>query len=94
MLLTIEPGCYFIDPVLDAALADPVQGKFLVPETLKRFRGFGGVRIEDDVLITAHGVEDLTRVPRTVAAIEALMAEGRKTEVKFPQQEGSHPSQA
>ena len=29
-----------------------------------------------------------------VAAIEALMAEGRKTEVKFPQQEGSHPSQA
>ena len=36
------------------------------------------VRIEDDIVITATGVELLTQVPRTVEEIEALMAEGRR----------------
>ena len=36
------------------------------------------MRIEDDVYITADGVELLTQVPRTVEEIEAWMAEGRR----------------
>ncbi|XP_018564988.1 xaa-Pro dipeptidase isoform X1 [Anoplophora glabripennis] len=70
MCFTIEPGCYFIDPLLDQALANPKQSKFLVPEVLQRFRGFGGVRIEDDVLVTKDGIVNLTKVPRTVQEIE------------------------
>jgi Xaa-Pro dipeptidase len=78
MVLTIEPGLYFIEPVLDAALANPDHARFFVPEVLQRFRGFGGVRIEDDLAVTSDGMELMTCVPRTVEEIEALMAQGRQ----------------
>jgi Xaa-Pro dipeptidase len=78
MVITVEPGVYFIDAVLEPALEDKRYARFLVPEVVKRFRGFGGVRIEDDVLVTATGAENLTRVPRTVDEIERVMAEARR----------------
>lgn len=93
MVLTIEPGCYFIDKVscfwifltkyhlfnlylqvLDLALGDPNVNKFLVTDVIEKFRYFGGVRIEDDVLISENGVENLTIVPRTVQEIEDWMS--------------------
>lgn len=75
MYVTIEPGCYFIAPLLKKAYSDPIQSKFLVKENLDRFWNFGGVRIEDDVLITKTGVENFAIVPRTVEEIEAWMAQ-------------------
>ena len=66
MVLTIEPGCYFIDYLLDEALADPVQSQFLVADRINEYRGFGGVRIEEDVAITETGTDLLSRVPRYV----------------------------
>jgi len=74
MVLTVEPGCYFNDYLLDAALADPKLSAFLVPAAIAAARGFGGVRLEDNVLVTAAGVESLTRVPRDIAEVEAVMA--------------------
>jgi hypothetical protein len=41
--------------------------------------GIGGVRLEDDVIVTADGIENMTKCPRTVEEIEAIMAEGRKS---------------
>jgi len=73
MVLTVEPGCYFIDALLDKALADPVISKYFNNDVLQRFRGTGGIRIEDDVIVTATGSENMTQVPRTVEQIERAM---------------------
>lgn len=78
MAITVEPGIYFIDHLLDQALADPRVAKFLVAEEVARFRGFGGVRLEDDVVVTATGVRNLTNCPRTVEDVEGVM-DGRIT---------------
>ncbi|XP_067245513.1 xaa-Pro dipeptidase-like [Chanodichthys erythropterus] len=75
MVLTVEPGIYFINHLLDKALNSPDQCGFINNDVLNRFRGFGGVRIEDDIAVTADSVELLTCVPRTVEEIEAFMAE-------------------
>ncbi|XP_038070149.1 xaa-Pro dipeptidase-like [Patiria miniata] len=78
MVITVEPGCYFIKATLEPALKDPKMMPFLCPDVLERFKNFGGVRIEDDVLVTKDGAENLSPyVPREIAEIEALMAEGR-----------------
>ncbi|KAL7727009.1 hypothetical protein ACLKA6_010052 [Drosophila palustris] len=74
MYVTIEPGCYFINRLMDNALANPDIRKYINVEMFERFRNFGGVRIEDDVLITKTGVENFAIVPRTVEEIEATMA--------------------
>lgn len=73
MVMTVEPGLYFIDALLDGALADETQSKFIDASVLSRFRNFGGVRLEDGVVITKDGCEILTHVPRTVEEIEAFM---------------------
>jgi len=75
MFITIEPGCYFIDTLLDEALANPAHAQYINADKLAEYRGFGGVRIEDDVLVTDTGCENFSAdLPRTVAEIEAFMA--------------------
>jgi len=65
MVLTNEPGCYFINMLLDSALSRPEQSVYINNEVLQRFRGFGGVRLEDVVLVTEEGPVNLTLCPRT-----------------------------
>lgn len=86
MVLTVEPGIYFIETLLNQALNNPDQVIYLVPEVVERFRNFGGVRIEDDIVVTCDGMELLTCVPRTVEEIEKVMAEGQEIPSSFPQE--------
>jgi Xaa-Pro dipeptidase len=79
MTVTVEPGCYFINHLLDEAIDDDSPLKpFLNAELLeKEYRGFEGVRLEDVVAITANGCVNYTLCPRTVNEIEHVMAGGK-----------------
>lgn len=76
MVLTNEPGCYFIDALLDKALADPTKAKFINNEILQKFRKSGGVRLEDVIWVTENGPESLSTCPRTIEEIESVIEGG------------------
>ena len=72
--ITVEPGIYFIDFLMDQAEQSPVLSKYLNVEELEKYRGFGGVRIEDDVMVEDDYVESYQKgLPRTVEQIEEYM---------------------
>lgn len=73
MVVTIEPGIYFVPAVLEPAIADPEKNQFLNTEKVESLLGFGGVRIEDDIIVTEDGMENMTNVPKEVGEIEDLM---------------------
>jgi Xaa-Pro dipeptidase len=59
-VFTIEPGFYFI-PTLLADLRESDSGRHVRWEKVDRFRKYGGIRVEDDLAVTADGAENLTR---------------------------------
>ena len=59
-VVTMEPGLYFIDQLLEQARGDH-RGAKINWARVEQFRPFGGIRIEDNLAITAAGCENLTR---------------------------------
>jgi Xaa-Pro dipeptidase len=59
-VVTVEPGIYFIDLLLDEARADG-RGRHIDWAAVERLKPFGGIRIEDDVACTPGMPENLTR---------------------------------
>ncbi|MGL6164505.1 MAG: Xaa-Pro dipeptidase, partial [Aeromonas veronii] len=59
-VFTIEPGLYFIDSLLEP-LRQGEQGKRVNWIKVEALRPFGGIRIEDNVVLHANGVENMTR---------------------------------
>ncbi|WP_029654365.1 Xaa-Pro dipeptidase [Marinobacter daepoensis] len=60
MVVTIEPGLYFIPSLLGPMLAGP-QRRYLAEDLINDLKGCGGIRIEDNVAVTASGARNLTR---------------------------------
>jgi Xaa-Pro dipeptidase len=78
MTLTVEPGCYFIDHLLNEALAEGSFLKVHMNEAkVNHYRGFGGVRLEDVIVVTADGIINYTLCPRTIEEVESVMAGGK-----------------
>lgn len=65
-VVTMEPGIYFIDQLLQQAQGDARRTK-INWSRVEQLKPFGGVRIEDDLAITATGCENLTRDAMEVA---------------------------
>jgi len=74
MVLTVEPGLYFNDSWIKQMMAKyPKMAECVDKEVIEQYYGSGGCRIEDDVLVTKDGIENLTVVPRSRTQIEQLM---------------------
>ncbi len=77
MVLTVEPGIYFIPDLIDQFKAEGKFTDFVNYDKVETYKDFGGIRIEDDILVTESGYRVLGKpIPKTIAEIEAIMAQG------------------
>ena len=75
-VLTVEPGIYFIPELIDQFRAEGRFAEFINYEIVETYKDFGGVRIEDDVLVTETGYRVLGKpIPKTIEEVEKTMAE-------------------
>jgi Xaa-Pro aminopeptidase len=75
-VLTVEPGIYFIPHLIDQWQSQGKLEEFINYDALESYRDFGGIRIEDNILITEDGYRILgPHIPRTIEEIEAAIAE-------------------
>lgn len=76
-VMTVEPGLYFIDALMDQWAAERRHADFVVYDALDAWRGTGGVRIEDDIVVTADGCRVLgPPLPKRAAEVEAEVQSG------------------
>lgn len=75
IVLTVEPGCYFIPALIDQWKTDQKHSNFINYDVVDTYRDFGGIRIEDDILVTENGNRVLGKpIPKTIEEVEAIMA--------------------
>lgn len=74
-VMTIEPGIYFIPQLIEKWESENILTDFINYDKVKEYIGFGGIRVEDDVLVTETGSRVLGKpIPKTIEDIENAMA--------------------
>jgi Xaa-Pro aminopeptidase len=76
-VITDEPGCYFIPALIDKWKAENMHKDFLNYEAIEKFKDFGGIRLEDDILIIPGGSRFTgeKHIPITISEVEQIMNE-------------------
>ena len=71
-VLTVEPGIYFIPQLIDIWMKENKHSDFINYNKVNEYRDFGGIRIEDDVLVTSNSYKVLGKpIPKTVEEVES-----------------------
>ena len=74
-IITVEPGIYFIPQLIEIWEKENKFTDFINYAKVKEYIGFGGIRIEDDILITKSGCRVIGNpLPKKVEEIEKIMA--------------------
>ncbi|MFQ5606291.1 MAG: aminopeptidase P family protein, partial [bacterium] len=72
-VLTVEPGIYFIPELIDMWKAENKFTDYINYQQVEKYRDFGGVRIEDNVVVTDGGCRILGKpIPKTIADVEEM----------------------
>jgi Xaa-Pro aminopeptidase len=73
-VLTVEPGIYFIPALIDKWRSEGQFSEFINYDKVENYKDFGGIRIEDDVLVSPEGYQVLGKpIPKTISEIEEIM---------------------
>ena len=73
-VITVEPGIYFIPALIDKWKSEGKFAGFINYEKAETYKDFGGIRIEDNVVVTDSGYKVLGKhIPKTIAEVEATM---------------------
>ncbi len=73
-VLTVEPGIYFMPELIDFWRGDKKFRHFINYDKVEKYIGFGGIRIEDNVLVTkdSHRILGKRAIPKTVDEVERM----------------------
>ena len=74
-VMTDEPGLYFIPALIDKCRAEGLYKGIVDYDALDAYRNFGGIRIEDDILVTETGSRMLgdRKIPVTAEEVESIV---------------------
>ena len=76
-VITNKPGCYFIPALIDKWQTEGINKDFINFEKVNEYRDFGGIRLEDDILVTETGSEIIgKRVPIDPDDVEEIVQKG------------------